>query len=377
MIKLKPDSTTRLREYIKETLPWAHGHQLKAILAFVVAIMDRQTGNQAELARTQGNQEAAAKRLSRLIHNPRLGPLALADAVLEQALRQLPSHGKVRLAIDWTIEEPKYLLVVSLVMGGRAVPIYWRAYDASVLKGRMRRYETAVIGRALRRVRRQIGPRRLRVTADRGFADVALCDLLDAFQAEYTIRVKCSTKVYFRGQWRPLQTMGFAGNARRRSLGRVYYCESQPHRLWVGMSRIRDEKGAWETWYLLSNRARRAQAMVAEYRHRFGCEQGFRDAKWQLGFAQARVRATPAWARLFALFALALWVLATLGVTLLLGGRAKARALWRRVASRRRGRCELSVISAMIHLLQQDSSLFAHLSPRTKLKLEARLTNVS
>jgi len=46
-------------------------------------------------------------------------------------------------AIDWTIEADQHLLVVSLVVGRRAVPIYWRAYHASVLKGRMKRYELA------------------------------------------------------------------------------------------------------------------------------------------------------------------------------------------------------------------------------------------
>lgn len=377
MMKINTDSATRLEEYIKELLPWAHGHQLKAILTFVVAIIDKQTGNQAELARGQGNQEAAVKRLSRLIHNPRLGPKALAEAMLLQALSQLPRRGKVRLAIDWTIEGTKHLLVVSLVTGGRALPIYWRAYDASVLKGRMRRYEMAVIRRVLSRVRREIGRRRLRVTADRGFADVDLCDLLEEFQTDYIIRVKCSTKVYFQGQWRQLQTIRFEGNARRRSLGRVCYCESSPHRLWVGLSRARNQQGQWEIWYLLSNRVRRAQAMAAEYRRRFGCEQGFRDAKWQLGFAAARVNDTQAWSRLFALFAIALVVLATLGVKLLVCGGAAARALLRRVASRRRGRCELSVISAMIRLLQADPSLFIHLSVRTKLNLEASLSNVS
>ncbi len=131
--------TTCLTDYIKELLPWAHGHQLKAIAIFVAAIIDKQTSNQAELARTLGNQEAATKRLSRLVHNERLVPHDLADAVLEQALRQLPRTGKVRLAIDWTIEGTQYLLVVSLITGGRALPIYWRAYDQAVLKGRMRR----------------------------------------------------------------------------------------------------------------------------------------------------------------------------------------------------------------------------------------------
>jgi hypothetical protein len=46
-------------EFIKLTLPWAHGHQLKAITTFVAAILEKQTGCQAQLARALGNQEAA------------------------------------------------------------------------------------------------------------------------------------------------------------------------------------------------------------------------------------------------------------------------------------------------------------------------------
>jgi hypothetical protein len=123
---------TRLRDYIAFLLPWAHGHQLKAIGDFVAAIIEQQTACQAQLARHFGNQEAAVKRLSRLLHNERLDPRLLADAVLLQALHQLPQHGKVRLAMDWTIEADQHVLVVSLVVGRRAVPVYWRAYDATV-----------------------------------------------------------------------------------------------------------------------------------------------------------------------------------------------------------------------------------------------------
>ena len=369
--------TTRLAEYIKEVLPWAHGHQLKALTTFVAAIIDKQTGTQAALARTVGNQEAATKRLSRLIHNERLAPHALADAVLAQALRQLPRTGKVRLAMDWTIEGTQYLLVVSLVTGGRAVPVYWRAYDQAVLKGRMRRYEMAVIKRVLRRVRRRVGRRRLRVTADRGFADVALCDLLEVFDTLYIIRVKSSTKVYLGGAWRQLQSLRFVSNARQRNVGRVLYCASSPHTLWVGMSRARNAAGAWEVWYLLSNGVARVGQMACEYGRRFGCEQGFRDVKRRLGFADARVEQITAWSRFFALFAIALLVLATLGAQLLLGGDGRARDLLRRVASRRRGRCELSVVSALLSLLAQDRSLYRHLLGRTKLNLEGRLANVS
>ena len=94
----QPDSsTTRLSEYIASVLPWAHGHQLKAITTFVAQIMDKQTGCQAQLARGLGNQEAACKRLSRLLHNPRLDPKDLAEAVLWQAMSQLPVRSSLKI----------------------------------------------------------------------------------------------------------------------------------------------------------------------------------------------------------------------------------------------------------------------------------------
>jgi hypothetical protein len=263
---------TRLKNDIAEVLPWTHGHQLKGITTFVGAIIEKQSGTQAEWARGQGNQEAAVKRLSRLLPKARLGPHRLADSVLAQALRQLPATGTVRLAIDWTLEAPQHLLVVSLVTGGRAVPIYWRAYDAGGLKGRMRRYETAVIRRAITRVQRVIGARRLIVTAARGVADVALVDVLSALGVEFILRVKGTTKGCWQSQWRKLQTVPFVGTARRRNLGRVAYWESAPHRLWVTLSRVRTATGKGEIWDLISNRPRRAKATAADYARRFGCE---------------------------------------------------------------------------------------------------------
>lgn len=73
---------TLLTEYITSALPWAHGHQVKAITGFVGAIFEAQSGCQAALARTQENQEAATKRISRLLHNERLDPDDLAECVL-------------------------------------------------------------------------------------------------------------------------------------------------------------------------------------------------------------------------------------------------------------------------------------------------------
>src|SRR5918912_130916 len=103
-MRSQDSATTRLDDYIVEMLPWAHGHQRKAIRDFVQAIIDQQTGCQAQLARRFGNQEAATKRLSRLLHNERLEPRYLAEAVLLQVLVQLSAHGPVRLPLHWTVE---------------------------------------------------------------------------------------------------------------------------------------------------------------------------------------------------------------------------------------------------------------------------------
>jgi hypothetical protein len=296
---------------------------------------------------------------------------------LQQALAQLPAHGPVRLAIDWTIEGDQHLLVVSLIIGRRAIPIYWRAYAASVLKGRRTRYEQAVIKRVLTRMLKRVQPGRLIVTADRGFADVELCDLLDSFKIAYVLRVKCSTKVYWADDWYPLSQIGFVGNSRHRELGRILYCASAPHRLWLTLSRRRDKCGEWEVWYLLSNRKRSAAQMAEEYAHRMGCDEGFRDAKWWLGFAQARISDIRAWSRMFVVVATTMLAIASLSVKVLLSDKPQASRLLRRVTSRRRKRCELSWFSAMLLLLVQNLHLLDELSPHVRLDLNARLPNVS
>jgi hypothetical protein len=105
-------------------------------------------------------------------------------------------------------------------------------------------------------------------------------------------------------------------------------------------------------------------------------EEGFRDAKWYLGFKRARIACIKAWSRLFALFAIALLVLTTLATRLLWHGR-NAQLFLRRVVSRRRHRCELSLITIMVSLLHQEWQLLQYLSSLTQLNLEAHLANVS
>lgn len=288
---------TRLRQYINALLPAAHGHQQKAVFDFVTALISVQSCCQAKLARFFGNQEAALKRLARFLRNERLDVQELARATAHLVVAQLPLSGPVRLAIDWTIEAEQHLLVASLMVGRRAVPLFWRAYRASELKDRRSGYEREFVRALVREVLCEVSPRRQLITADRAFADVEMFDVLNDLCVSYVIRSKGSVKVRSEGGWRKLSTLRLKGNTRRRTLGRLFYCESDPRRQYVAQCRARDREGRWGIWHLVSNRPLSPFVMMREYARRFGCEEGFRDAKWLLGFAQARIRCLKAWAR--------------------------------------------------------------------------------
>jgi len=95
------------------------------------------------------------------LQNPRISAKELSEKVFEQTLKQLPKVGKVRLAFDWTIENKQYLLVISLVRNGRAIPIFWRGYEEKRLRGKMKLIERAMLKRVLKSLQRKVGKRRI------------------------------------------------------------------------------------------------------------------------------------------------------------------------------------------------------------------------
>jgi hypothetical protein len=111
-----------------------------------------------------------------------------------------------------------------------------------------------------------------------------------------------------------------------------------------------------------------ARQAAKEYGFRFGCEGGFRDVKWIWDSRNPR-QASTGLSRLFALFAIALIALTTLAIKLFVRNGNTAQLLLRRVTSRRRKRCELSLVAAIIALIQQDPSFLNSLSINTKFKL--------
>lgn len=198
---------------------------------------------QAGLARFFDNFESASKRLSRLIHNSRLATDELALAHARALVARLPAEGGVRLALDWTIEDWQHLLVASLSVGRRAVPLYWRAYAGADLKRRMSRYERDFVRALFAEVLCEVARRRFVVTADRWFADVNLLDLLNDLGVSYVIRTKSNYKVRIEGRWQRLDALKWRTNQRRRAWGRVWYTQGDPRHVFLVQTRRRERAG--------------------------------------------------------------------------------------------------------------------------------------
>jgi hypothetical protein len=363
--------TTRLEHYINTIMSETHGHQRKAFRDFVMALVVVRTCCQATLARYFPNFEAASRRLTRWLHNARLEPQAQARTHAQAVVAQLPQTGTVRVAIDWTTEDQQHLLVASLIVGRRAVPLYWEAYTTPERKGQQRALEQAFLRQVVEQGLATVDRERVLVTADRGFCDGTLLTELGRLQVPFVLRLPAHVTVCLDQQWQKLGSLRMGQTTRRRALGRLWCLRSKPQRCWVAQARARNKKGRWEYWHLVSNRPLSALTMAHEYARRFGCEEGFRDAKHTLGFAAVRIADVQAWARMFALVAAALLILTQLGTHLLCHPQ---RQVWlRQVRSRRQARSELSVIAAVCALLAHTHSLLQYLTPRAKLNLEAAL----
>src|SRR5205085_12230793 len=246
--------TTRLTKFITKLYPWGHGHQIKAFVAFVDALLEARSCTQAKIAATFENKKAAVRRVSRFLHNPRLRTKDLAEGVATEFVAHIARHAFIRIAIDWTVENGIHTLVASAIIGRRAVPIYWRSYDEGTFKGHRSKIERAFVERLFKVVLRDVPRCKLIVTGDRGFADILLFDLLDDLKIAFVARTKENVKVFFQGQWRKLGTLKMTRNTRRRSLGHLRYCQRSPRRFYITQSRARNRQGQWGIWHLVSNR---------------------------------------------------------------------------------------------------------------------------
>jgi hypothetical protein len=119
------------------------------------------------LANEQKTLIGQLQRAHRLMKNEQLDAWAMASALYGYATQQL---SRVLLAVDWTDDGEYKVLEASLVIEGRAIPVYCRAVPTDEYAGRQTTVELAM-WYALMAMRRD--GQTVVVVADRGFAKFA------------------------------------------------------------------------------------------------------------------------------------------------------------------------------------------------------------
>ena len=204
--------------------------------------------------------------------NPKKGNRAYRRALKKLKMKQA---GYVRIALDRTQWKERNLLMVTLVMGQHALPIYWERIGQPGSSNLAK--QKAVLKPALKLLK----PYRVIVIGDREFHSPKLSSWLWKKKIDYITRQKKSAFVQEYGtEYQALKSLGFRPGMSKFFTDITVGKEAQfrPCNLAVYWKRKYRGKGPKEPWYLLTSLADLKQTLDF-YRSRWGIEIMFRDYK--------------------------------------------------------------------------------------------------
>lgn len=183
--------------------------------------------------------------------------------------------GTLVLALDRTQWKGRNLLMVTVVWGNHALPVYWELMPkegSSNLATQMRLLKPAI---------KLFQPHPILVLGDREFHSPKLAQVLSRFKVDFCLRQK--KNVYLQVQDGPdcaINTMGFGPGMKRFLMGIRVGKSDQigPYNMAVYWKRQYRGKGGKEAWYILTSLSRLEKTLKL-YRSRWGIESMFKDCK--------------------------------------------------------------------------------------------------
>ena len=255
------------------------------------------------------------KRVFRFVSNERLTAEASKELVASRLIRQLHHRLKIKpnayleVIVDWTSVWPYQVLAALIPLEGRAVPIFEWAVEQWAFPDSQNRYEERFIGSLRRSIPKTW---KVVIVADRGFQRVDFLRCLQQQGFSFVVRVKGDAWV---------ESSGYAGQLRDYplSLGQCFkvsrclYHKTKryPMKLALNCALI---DGKVSSWLLATNLGLTAGQIVAIYRRRFWCEESFRDQKQEFRLEQVRVQQSDRLENLLLALAIALLLLAVIGM---------------------------------------------------------------
>lgn len=185
------------------------------------------------------------------------------------------TRGYLVLALDRTQWKGRNILMVTVVWGNHALPVYWELLPkagSSNLATQIRLLKTAI---------KLFKPHPILVVGDREFHSPKLAEFLSQYGVDFCLRQKKSAHIQVEGSdYQALKTMGFGPGMRKFYTGICIGKEDQlgPFNLAVYWKRKYRGKGGKEPWYILTSLPTLQQALKL-YECRWSIECLFKDCK--------------------------------------------------------------------------------------------------
>lgn len=185
------------------------------------------------------------------------------------------TRGTLILALDRTQWKGRNILMVTVVWGNHALPVYWE-----IIPNEGSSNLTTQV-RLLKRAIKVLKPHPILVLGDREFHSPKLAQALSQLQVDFCLRQKKS--VYLKvqdGPYEAIKQMGFGPGMKRLLVDIQVGKRDQigPFNLAVYWKRQYRGKGGKEAWYILTNLSNLDKALKF-YRARWGIESMFKDCK--------------------------------------------------------------------------------------------------
>jgi hypothetical protein len=296
-----------------------HAKQIESLAHAVVGAVHAAQAGIAHLGRAAAgarrtDPKHGIKQVDRMLSNPKLEDEKACRAYVRHVLG---GRKRVVTTLDWTeyAEDGQHRIALNRVTRhGRATPLLWKTVTDEELTGKRNGHEDALL-----RLFKRLLPETVQeviLLADRGFADVALYDMLRGELGFYfIIRFRQGMKVRdeeghakYGRDWVP-------PNGRARLLPNARVTGKRHCVQAVVAVKKRGMKEAWLLAAHLPEKAR-AEAIVSLYAKRFSCEENFRDEKdprFGLGTLNVRLSSPARRDRLLLVLALACVLLTLLG----------------------------------------------------------------
>jgi len=274
-------SASQIVPFIRSVFQRGHGKRQATLATLVSALVTVGKVGVAALGhgiRSKVAHKHRIKQVDRFLGNRKLHVDDWCEDLLGAVLG---ARRAVTIAIDWTKVGLWPVLVASVVVRRRGVPVYWATCDWHTLARSQNAFEEAF----LLRLRLMI-PRDVDVTLlfDRGFRRVELARFLKRHGFHFVVRCCGDTHIDGADYKGALEAMPLRRGVLR-DLGRVLATKDRPEE--VRLVAIFDH-GQKDAWYLFTDLDLPPDRVVKAYGRRFTIEEVFRDGKstrygWSLG----------------------------------------------------------------------------------------------